>query len=118
MMKSLFCTRNAGLVVDQTLQHHHEAPCSLAECAVGVLLQEGKQFRPDLGQHGGHVVSRQWVTVVQIHHRILQVAGQGHRLTERSEDKCLKVPVKKILSTVGRSSIESLLSAFLLNMET
>lgn len=84
---SLLChTLNAGLVVDETLQHHHEAPRPLAERAVGVLLQEGKQLGPDLGQHSGHVVSCQRVAVVQIHHCILQVAGQGHRGTQRDTE--------------------------------
>jgi len=65
------------LVADEPLQHHHEAPRPLAERAVGVLLQEGEQLRPHLGQHGGHVVSGQRVAVVQIHHGILQVAARG-----------------------------------------
>lgn len=104
---SLLChTLNAGLVVDDTLQHHHEAPRPLAKRAVGVLLQEGKQLGPDLGQHGGHVVSCQWVAVVQIHHCILQVAGQVHRGTQRSEDKSLKLPARHILFTVGMSRRE------------
>lgn len=103
---SLLChTLNAGLVVDDTLQHHHEAPRPLAKRAVGVLLQEGKQLGPDLGQHGGHVVSCQWVAVVQIHHCILQVAGQVHRGTQRSEDKSLKLPARHILFTVGMSKL-------------
>lgn len=63
-------------MVDETLQHHHEAPRPLAEWAVEVLLQEGKQLLPDLGQHRGHVVSRHWVAVVQIHYCILQVTEQ------------------------------------------
>lgn len=73
-------------MVDETLQHHHQAPRPLAEQVVGVLLQEGKELRPDLGQHGGHVVSGQRVAVVQVHHCILQVAGQGHRGTETSDE--------------------------------
>lgn len=63
-------------MVDEALQHHHQAPRPLAERAVRVLLQEGEQLRPDLGQHGGHVVSRQRVAVVQIHHGVLQVAAR------------------------------------------
>lgn len=76
---ALHHTLNDGLVVDETLQHHHQASRPLGERAVGVLLQEGEEFRSDLGQHGGHVVSCQGVTVVQVHHCILQVARQGHR---------------------------------------
>lgn len=64
------------LVADEALEHHHEAPRPLAQGAVGVLLQESEQLGPDLGQHGGHVVSGQRVAVIQVHHRILQVAGQ------------------------------------------
>lgn len=64
-------------MVDETLQHHHQAPCPLAKWAVGILLQEGEELRPDLGQHSGHVVSCQLVAVVQIHHCILHVAGTG-----------------------------------------
>lgn len=70
-------TLNRGLVADESLQHHHQAPRPLAEWAVGVLLQEGKELRSDLGQHGGHVVSCQRITVVQIHHCVLQVTAQG-----------------------------------------
>lgn len=77
---------NQGLVVDETLQHHHQAPRPLAEWAVGILLQEGKELRSDLGQHGGHVVSCQRVAVIQIHHCILQVAERGHRGTETSDN--------------------------------
>lgn len=61
-------------MADETLQHHHEAPPPSAEYAVRVLLQESEQLGPDLGHHGSHVVSCQWVAVVQIHHCILQVA--------------------------------------------
>lgn len=70
--------RPAGeeLVADEALEHHHEAPRPLAQGAVGVLLQESEQLGPDLGQHGGHVVSGQRVAVIQVHHRVLQVAGQ------------------------------------------
>lgn len=64
------------LVADEALEHHHEAPRPLAQGAVGVLLQESEQLGPDLGQHGGHVVSGQRVAVIQVHHRVLQVAGQ------------------------------------------
>lgn len=64
------------LVADEALEHHHEAPRPLAQGAVGVLLQESEQLGPDLGQHGGHVVSSQRVAVIQVHHRVLQVAGQ------------------------------------------
>lgn len=39
------------LVVDQSLQHHHEAARPLAQCAVGILLQVGEEFGPNLGQH-------------------------------------------------------------------
>lgn len=63
------------LLADEALQHHHEAPRFLAEGAVGLLLQEGKQLLSNLGQHSGHVVSCQRVSVVQIHHSILQVAA-------------------------------------------
>ena len=68
-----------GLVADEALQHHHEAPRPLAERAVGVLLQEGEELWSDLGQHGRHVVSGQGVAVVQVHHGVLQVAEQGHK---------------------------------------
>lgn len=68
------------LVADEALQHHHEAPCPLAQGAVGVLLQESEQLGPDLRQHGGHVVSGQRVTVVQVHQRVLQVAAQRRRV--------------------------------------
>lgn len=74
------------LVVDEALQHHHQAPRPLAERAVGVLLQEGEELRPDLGQHRSHVVSCQRVAVVQIHHRILQVAGREHTHTHTRRD--------------------------------
>lgn len=61
-------------MVDEALQHHHEAPGPLAERAVGILLQEGEQLRPDLSQHRGHVVPGQRVAVVQVHEGVLQVA--------------------------------------------
>lgn len=64
-------------MADEALQHHHQAARPLAERAVGVLLQEGVELRPDLGQHRGHVVSGQRVAVVQIHHGVLQVAETG-----------------------------------------
>lgn len=92
-------TLNEGLVVDKTLQHHHQAPRPLAERAVGVLLQEGKDLRSDLGQHGRHVVSCQGVTMVKIHYCILQVTAQGHRGREilDSNDKTrLKVSARQI----------------------
>ena len=75
---------NGGLVIDESLQHHHQAPRPLGEWAVGVLLQEGKQLRSDLGQHGGHVVSCEGVAVVQIHHGILQVTVHE---TERERER-------------------------------
>lgn len=68
--------RSEGLVVDESLQHHHQAPRPLAEEAVGVLLQEGEELRSDLGQHWRHVVSGQGVAVVQVHYCILQVTEQ------------------------------------------
>lgn len=61
-------------MVDESLQHHHQAPRPLAERTVGVLLQEGEELRSDLGQHGGHVVPGQGVAVVQVYYGILQVA--------------------------------------------
>lgn len=109
---------NGGLVADETLQHHHQAPRPLAERAVWVLLQEGKELRSDLGQHRGHVVSSQRVAVVQIHHCILQVAdfklragcevggelldeGQQHRLAERA-----RVLTKHLLRVDGLTHIQ------------
>lgn len=71
--------RGARLLIDEALQHHHEAPRLLAQGAVGVVLQEGKQLLSDLGQNSGHVVSGQWVSVVQIHHGVLQVAAHTDR---------------------------------------
>lgn len=64
-------------MVDEALQHHHEAACPLTKGAVGVLLQEGKQLLPDLGQHSGHVVSGQRVSVVQVHYCIFKVSADG-----------------------------------------
>lgn len=61
------------LVIDQALKHHHQAPGSLAERTVWVLLQELEQFLSDLGEHSTHVVSRHRITMVQVHHSILQV---------------------------------------------
>ena len=61
------------LVIDQALKHHHQAPGSLAKRTVWVLLQELEQFLSDLGQHSTHVVSRHRITMVQVHHSILQV---------------------------------------------
>lgn len=96
-------------MADETLQHHHQAPRPLAERAVWVLLQEGKELRSDLGQHRGHVVSSQRVAVVQIHHCILQVAEQGHRGTE-TLDNDDKGPISRqahtASSTVGMSRKE------------
>lgn len=64
-------------MVDEALQHHHEAACPLTKGAVGVLLQEGKQLLPDLGQHSGHVVSGQRVGVVQVHYCVFKVSADG-----------------------------------------
>lgn len=89
------------LVVDETLQHHHQAPRPLTQRALGVLLQEGKELRSDLGQHGGHVVSCQWVAMVQIHHCILQVAEQGHRGSETSDNEDIRRLTLQGLSTVS-----------------
>lgn len=72
-------TLEAGLLIDEALQHHHEAPRLLAQRAVRVLLQEGEQLLSDLGQDGGHVVLGQRVGAVQVHHRVLQVAAQRDR---------------------------------------
>lgn len=72
-------TVGTRLLADQALQHHHQAPRFLAEGAVGVVLQEGKQLLSNLGQYSGHVVSCQRVIVVQVHHSVLQVAAQTHR---------------------------------------
>lgn len=62
-------------LIDEALQHHHEAPRLLAQRAVRVVLQEGEQLLSDLGQNSGHVVSGQGVGVVQVHHGVLQVAA-------------------------------------------
>lgn len=66
-------------LIDEALQHHHQAPRLLAQGAVRVVLQEGKQLLSDLGQNSGHVVSGQGVGVVQIHHSVLQVAAHTDR---------------------------------------
>lgn len=95
---------NEGLVADEPLQHHHQAPRPLAERAVGVLLQEGEELRSDLGQHGGHVVPRQRVAVVQVHHCVLQVAERGQRGTETSDnDDDMKTSQALIISTAYMS---------------
>lgn len=59
-----------ALVIDQALQHHHEAPCTLAQRAVGVLLQEVEELLSYLGQHCRHVVSGDWISMIQVHHSI------------------------------------------------
>lgn len=61
-------------MVDQALQHHHEAPCTLAHRAVGVLLQEQEELLSYLGQHCGHVVSGDGISVVKVHHSIFEIA--------------------------------------------
>lgn len=87
----------ADLVADEALQHHHEAPCPLAQGAVGVLLQESEQLGPDLGQHGGHVVPGQRVAVVQVHHCVLQVAAQRRHVHGENNRRKLCVHVMHII---------------------
>lgn len=76
-----------SLVVDESLKHHQQAARPLAQRAVGVLLQEGDELWPHLGQNRRHVVSGQGVAVVQVHHRVLQVAEGERKQTEVSEAK-------------------------------
>lgn len=76
MKNEVSSSDGGGLVADEALQHHDQAPRPLGKRVLGVLLQKCDQLGSDLCQHGGHVVTGQGVAVVQIHHCILQVAEE------------------------------------------
>lgn len=108
--------RGGGLVADQPLQHHHQAAHPLAERTVGVLLQEGQQLGSDLDHHGGHVVSGQGVAVVQVHHRVLQVAeGGGDRVMTSSV--ALNIRLFKAPSATRSAVLADLETSYLLEMK-
>lgn len=88
---------------DQALQHDHQAACRLAQRVVGFHLEELEELLPHLAHDRAHVVPGDGVTVVQVHHGLLQVTeGQKDGLEPKPAPDPTPVPSISVLH--GHSS--------------